>query len=55
MVNERHLLKPIRDAQEFRHATKNDLNAIVLNAQVIATCPPGRQRDEALNEVRSKV
>lgn len=55
MVNEWELLRGVRNASTFRRDTRGDLNAITLNAQVLATCPPGRQREAALNEVRSKV
>jgi hypothetical protein len=45
----------IRDAQEFRHATRNDLNAIVLHAQAIVSgAAQGRRRDEAINEVKQR-
>lgn len=53
IINEWRLLQGLAKAQEFRHATRNDLNAIVLNAEVAATSQ-GRTRDDALKVVRGR-
>ncbi len=51
IIFEHRLLTRIQGAQKFRHDTREDLNALKVNAHLAARSGPGRDRDEALRAV----